>query len=129
MPAGPLHILIMDNEDTVLELTTEILEHWGHLVVTAKDGEEAVLKYRQAVDQKISFDLVILDMTVPGGMGGKEAVKQILSIDKNAKVIVCSGYSTDPVMSKFREFGFVGKIEKPFTAEQFKKTLNSILNV
>jgi len=125
----PLHILVMDNEASVLELTTDILEGWGHLVCTVKDGEEAILKYRNAMDQKIPFDLVIMDVTIPGAMGGKDAVRGILQIDKDAKVIVCSGYSTDPVMSNFMEFGFVGKIEKPFTADQFKKVVNSILMV
>ena len=73
------------------------------------------------------FDAVIMDLTIPGGMGGKEAVRQLLKIDSKVKAIVSSGYSNDPVMSDFRKFGFKGVVTKPYTIEELGKTLQEVL--
>jgi CheY-like chemotaxis protein len=76
----------------------------------------------------VAFDIVILDLTVPGGMGGSEAINKILQIDPDAKVIVSSGYSNDPVMANYKEHGFSGIITKPFLLKNLKDTIRSILN-
>ena len=74
----------------------------------------------------LPFDFVILDLTIPGGMGGKEAIKKILQIDPKAKVIVSSGYSNDPVMANYKEYGFSGVIAKPFQLKNLQKAINSV---
>jgi PAS domain S-box-containing protein len=122
-------VLVMDNENSILELVTDMLESFGYSVEIAKDGDEAIKKYRTALNIKKPFDLVIMDLTIPGAMGGQDAVKKLLSFDKNAKVIVCSGYSSDPVMAHFQKFGFKGKIVKPFTATYLNKIVKKVLDI
>ena len=99
---GTGRVLLMDDEEAILDVTSEILKHLGYEVDTSHDGLEAVEKYRRAFASGQRFDAVIMDLTIPGGMGGKEAVKKLREIDPEVKAIVSSGYSNDPVMSEFR---------------------------
>jgi CheY-like chemotaxis protein len=109
-------ILIMDDEDFIREIATEIMRFQGYDVEVCANGSEAVELFREARDRNASFDCVILDLTVPGGMGGKEAASLILEIDPDAVLIVSSGYSNDPVIADYRHYGFSGAISKPFDA-------------
>jgi DNA-binding NtrC family response regulator len=104
----------MDDEEGIRSLLSEMLATKRFEVVTAKDGEEAINRYRDAMDEARPFDVVIVDLTVPGGMGGKEAILALRKIDPGVKAIVCSGYFTDPVMADYEKFGFSGVIPKPF---------------
>ncbi len=114
-------ILIMDDNDELRETVKELLELLGNKVYTATKGEEAIEIYK---NNKI--DLAILDLTIIGGMGGKETIKELLKIDKNVKAIVSSGYSDDDAMANYKEYGFIGKIEKPYTIAKLKKLLEEI---
>lgn len=119
-------ILIMDDEDMVGEIACQMLMHLGYDTMHLKDGKSAVDEYIRCFENGNPFDIVIMDLTIPGGMGGKEAVVEILAADADAKVIVSSGYSTDPIMTNFSEYGFVGVINKPFDLASIKSKLESI---
>ena len=118
--------LVMDDEEMIRDLAGEMLSYSGYRVVFSKNGEESIDFYKKEMDTGIPFDFVILDLTIPGGMGGKEAIKKILQIDPKAKVIVSSGYSNDPVMANYKEYGFSGVIAKPFQLKNLQKTINSV---
>jgi PAS domain S-box-containing protein len=124
----PAKILIMDDEEMVRNMAEEMLSRLGHEVVLAKDGYEAVRLYRESLETDKPIDLAIMDLTIPGGMGGKEAIKEILSANPEAKVIVSSGYSNDPVMSSFKDYGFSGAVVKPYQLEQLAKAINEVLS-
>ena len=124
---GPRRILFMDDEEMVRAVVEEMLTNLGYEVELANDGNDAVRKYREAHVDGIPFDAVILDLTVRGGMGGKEGMRRLINIDPNAVGIVCSGYSDDPVMAEFEEYGFRGRISKPFVATTLSETLASVL--
>ncbi|MEA2038708.1 MAG: response regulator, partial [Thermodesulfobacteriota bacterium] len=125
--AGKQRILIMDDEASLRGLVHEILSQLDYETESAENGDEAVDMYRKAMGSGQPFDAVILDLTVPGGMGGKEAVKKLLEIDPGVKAIVSSGYSSDPVMSDFRRFGFRGVIAKPYDVRQLSEMLYRVL--
>jgi len=118
--------LVMDDEEMIRDLAGEMLSYRGYHVTFAKNGEESIDFYKKEMETGIPFDFVILDLTIPGGMGGKEAIKKILQIDPKAKVIVSSGYSNDPVMANYKEYGFSGVIAKPFQLKNLQKAINSV---
>ncbi|MFH1148431.1 MAG: ATP-binding protein, partial [Pseudomonadota bacterium] len=120
---GKGRVLIMDDEEMVREVAGEILTHMGYEVDYAKNGTEAIAVYQDAKWTGRPFDVLIMDLTIPGGMGGKEAVKKLLEIDPEARVIVSSGYSSDPIMSDFARYGFVGVIAKPYRIEDLSAVL------
>ncbi len=126
---GKPRILAMDDEEMIRSLIQEMLHRMGYEVELAKDGEEAIDLYRRAIETGRPFDAVILDLTVPGAMGGKEAIGRLCEIDENVKAIVSSGYSIDPVMSNFKEHGFCGVVEKPYNLQKLGETLNQILKI
>ena len=100
----------------------------GYEVEYASDGREAIEKYARAMEEGEPFDAVMIDLTVPGGMGGEEAQKKLMEIDPAVKSIVSSGYSNDPVMSKFEEYGFKGVVTKPYNIEVLSKAIHGVLN-
>ncbi len=120
-------ILIMDDDKMICDLVFKMIQHIGYSCEIVNDGEEAIKQYTQAMKKNDPFDLVIMDLTIPGGMGGKEAVNEILAIDPLAKVIVSSGYAIDPVMANFAEYGFINCITKPYTITNLKRILNTVL--
>ncbi len=111
----------------IRELTGEILWHLGYEVEFARDGDEAVALYQKALNTAKPFDAVILDLTVRGGMGGKEAIQQLIDIDPDVKGIVSSGYSDDPGMTNFKKYGFSGVVAKPYTLEELGEKLSQVL--
>ena len=125
---GPRRVLFMDDEEMVRAVVEEMLTNLGYEVELATDGEDAVEKYREAHVDGIPFDAVILDLTVRGGLGGKDGMRRLINIDPNAVGIVCSGYSDDPVMAEFEQYGFQGRISKPFVATTLSETLASVLD-
>ena len=126
--ARPLDILLMDDDRLVLTVTTRMLEKLGHRVVTCTNGLKAINAYKKALDEKKPFDLVIMDLTIPGGMGGQKAIQQVLEMDPAATVVVASGYSTDPVLAGFRKYGFKAVIKKPYTLEKIRQTIDSAVS-
>lgn len=120
-------ILVMDDEEMIREIAATMLSHLGHEVRTCASGEEAVELYSKSMESDMPFRAVIMDLTIPGGMGGKQAAEQILASFPKARLIVSSGYSNDPVMANFKEFGFCGAIAKPYNVREFEQVLNSLL--
>jgi PAS domain S-box-containing protein len=120
-------ILLMDDEDLVLNVASKMLTKIGFTVDVAKDGKEALILYADAFRKGNPYTAVIMDLTVPGGMGGKEAVKKLHQIDQDAVVIVSSGYSNDSVLADFSGYGFRGAIFKPYRFEDLRDSLKKIL--
>jgi PAS domain S-box-containing protein len=125
---GSGNVLVMDDEEIVREVAGEIITHLGFEIDFAVDGQEALEKYSQAMKNDNPYAMVIMDLTVPGGMGGGEAIKKLLEIDPLAKAIVSSGYSNNPIMANFSKFGFKGVISKPFRLDEVQKTLELVFN-
>ena len=107
-PTRALRVLIMDDEAAVSELAQAMLMHLGHQTVGVTDGTKAIKAYRRACDEGHPFDVVILDLTVPGGMGGRDALDQLRKIDPRVMAVVSSGYSNNPIMSDHGSHGFRG---------------------
>jgi len=120
-------ILVMDDEEILREIMEKMLERLGYEPEVTKDGAEAIEKYKNAMESERPYDAVILDLTVPGAMGGKDAVKKLLEIDPEATAIVSSGYSDDPVMSNYQEYGFKGVLPKPYKSLALGKVLYEAL--
>ena len=118
----------MDDEKMLRELASSQLDVLGHEAILVNDGAQAINKYQELQDSGTPVDLVIMDLTIPGGMGGQRAAAKLLSIDPNAKIIVASGYSNDPVMANYREYGFCAAIAKPFDLKQLSNTISSIFS-
>lgn len=116
-PAGQGRILIMDDEEMIRTLGEMILSEEGYTVECCSSGAEALDRHRQAREQGTPYDAIILDLTVPGGMGGKEVAEQIRSVDSRTSLIVSSGYSEDPVMARHEQYGFNGSVSKPYTVD------------
>ncbi len=124
---GKGKILLMDDEELLREVAGEMIEKLGYEIEFAKDGSEAISLYENALKSSIPFDAVIMDLTIPGGMGGKYAIKKLLKIDPDAKAIVSSGYSNDPIMSEFEKYGFVGVVAKPYKIEELGEALYKVV--
>jgi len=125
---GDGRILVMDDEEMVRDLSIQFLTHLGYDVEAVPDGESAVDSYRLAIRKKRPFKLVIMDLTIPGGMGGKEAIHKLKEIDPHVKAIVSSGYSNDPVLANFRRFGFEAVLAKPYKIETLSSTIADVIN-
>lgn len=117
-------ILVLEDEEIVREVIKEMLEILNIEVENAVEGREAVAKYKERYEMGKPFDLVITDLTIPGGMGGLDATKEILKINEKAIVIVSSGYATNPVMANYAQYGFINRIAKPYRFKELQKVIN-----
>ncbi len=124
---GEEKILVMDDEEHIRDLAAGILNSLEYEVATAVDGAEAVELYKNAENSGEPFDAVILDLTVPGGIGGSAAIQELIRIDPEVKAIVSSGYSNDPIMINFAEYGFKGVIAKPYRAIELSEVLRGVM--
>ena len=120
-------ILVMDDEAPLRELAKRALGKLGYQVESAGDGEESIAKYLKAMKENEPFDVVILDLTIPGGMGGKETIRRLREIDPDVKGIVASGYSNDPVVANFRDYGFCGALPKPYGIPAIGQAVHDVL--
>ncbi len=114
-------VLLMDDEEMVCEIAERMITHLGYEAQVANDGLEAIELYKKRFNEGMAFDLVIMDLNVPNGFGGMETIKDILFVNPDAKVLVSSGYSADPVMCNPEEFGFAGSLSKPFEIKSFRE--------
>lgn len=120
-------VLIMDDEAMVRDVLTKMLEKMGIEVTATEDGKEAVYKYKEALDKGNFYDIVILDITIPGGMGGEETLKLIKEIDPDVKAIVSSGYSGKNISAEYMTYGFSGIVSKPYQLRELKNTIIKVL--
>jgi PAS domain S-box-containing protein len=120
-------ILVMDDEEQVRDVAMGLIDALGHNVECAENGEVAIEKFRQARNSGTPFDIVILDLTIRGGMGGEEAIGKLREIDPDVTAIVSTGYSDNPVVSEYRTYGFATYLNKPYTIHSLKESLDSLL--
>ncbi|WP_457573222.1 hybrid sensor histidine kinase/response regulator [Desulfolithobacter sp.] len=125
---GSGRILVMDDEDMVRSVVRSILSALGYSVECVADGEEAVRVYREAMESGNRFDALLLDLTIPGGMGGEETIRILRQIDPEVKGIVSSGYSSHPIMSRYRIYGFAGVVVKPYQMGELGRVLREVLS-
>ena len=123
----PLRVLLMDDEESIRKLGTILLQRMGLEATAVADGASAVQEFEAAHRGNRPFSLLILDLTIMGGMGGKEAIALIRKIDPAVPAIVSSGYSRDPVMAQYQAYGFQAVIPKPYDIKRFKETVQALL--
>ncbi|MBU1140278.1 MAG: response regulator, partial [Proteobacteria bacterium] len=120
-------VLVMDDEEVVRDISVEILEYLGCETAVAANGYEAITLYMQAKENNTPFDVLIMDLTIPGSIGGLETLERLLILEPEVKALVSSGYANNPVMANYKEYGFCGVVPKPFMVEELNKVLSSIL--
>ncbi len=123
LPKGQGRILVMDDDECIRETTRNILLVLGYEVELTSDGADAIAAYREARECGRPFDVVIMDLTVPGGMGGKETIGKLIEIDPAVKAIVASGYSNDLVLAEYGNYGFKGAVAKPYRLRDLGETV------
>ncbi len=125
---GSGKLLLMDDESLLRKTTSAMLRKLGYSVETADCGEKALQLYKDALEMGGCFDLVIMDLTVPGGMGGRDCLEKIKEIDPNVKAIVTSAYFNDPIMNNYIDYGFLGMLRKPFRIMEISQLLYNMLS-
>ncbi|HTQ31860.1 MAG TPA: PAS domain S-box protein [Opitutaceae bacterium] len=125
--AMPGRVLFMDDEEPIRQMAGVLLTKLGFEVATVKDGAEVLREYKAALAGQNPFDLVVMDLTVPGGMGGREAMEELRKLHPEVRAVVSSGYSSDPVLANYRVHGFCGRVTKPYRISELAKTLRSVL--
>jgi CheY-like chemotaxis protein len=124
---GSVRVLFMDDQAVVRQVADRALRRAGYEPCLVASGEEAIAAYREAMEHGRRFDAVVLDLTVPSGLGGREAAAELLTIDSSAKIIVSSGYSEDGVMSDYKRYGFLAVLPKPYNASQLVDSIARLL--
>lgn len=125
---GQGRILVMDDQEPILRIVEKMLNRMGYETKGVTDGIQAIELYREAYDAGSPFDLVILDLTVPGGMGGEKTATELLKIDPDVKTVVSSGYSNDQIMANYEDYGFCGVVPKPYTKEDLAELLHTLFD-
>ena len=120
-------VLLMDDEQIILDVTLEVLKFLGYSVMFAREGAAAIELYKNEKAAGVPFDLVILDLSVPDGMGGKEAIGLLKAFDPDVNAVVSTGFSNDPVVLDFAGYGFSGKLTKPYKINDLKKVLEQLI--
>jgi CheY-like chemotaxis protein len=117
----------MDDEQIILDVTYEVLKFLGYEVAFAREGGAAIEMYKKAKADGQLFDLVILDLSIPDGMNGREAIEKLRAFDPHVKAVVSSGYSNDPVMQNYSAYGFSGQLTKPYRINEIKSMLEEMI--
>jgi CheY-like chemotaxis protein len=121
-------VLVMDDEDIIRDVSGEMLKLLGFEADFALDGKEAIELYKVAHESGTPYRAVIMDLTIPNGMDGKEAIGELISFDPDARVVVSSGYSRDPIMANFKEHGFSAVLVKPYRFDEFSRVVKSVIS-
>ena len=127
-PAKKKRVLLMDDEQMILDIVSRMLTHIGYEVTVCTDGAQAIAAFAKSKMQGTPFDVVLMDLVIPTGVGGQDAVHTIRKIDPNAKVIASSGHLEHPAMTDHKKFGFAAILEKPYKLERLQQVLESVLN-
>jgi PAS domain S-box-containing protein len=125
---GRERILVMDDDEMIRDVICNMLTHLGYSSAQAADGKKALAMYTKSLVDGTRYDAVIMDLTIPGGMGGEEAVQKLLAVDSEAKVIVSSGYSRDPILDNYASFGFCNIVGKPYQLNELSRVLAETLS-
>jgi len=120
-------VLLMDDEQIILDVTCEILTFLKYDVMSARDGLAAIDLYKKEKAAGSPFDIVILDLSVPNGLGGKDTIEQLRNFDPAVKAVVSSGYTNDPVVKDFSHYGFSERLTKPYTIKDMKNLLENVI--
>ncbi|HOI15684.1 MAG TPA: response regulator [Geobacteraceae bacterium] len=123
---GPGRALLMDDQDSIREILREMLEELGWDVVCSCHGAEAVALYRKSIDEGMPFSMIILDLEVPNGIGGKEVMDELLPLDPDVRAVVSSGYYDEPVLANYQNYGFHAVLAKPYRIEDLTKVLREL---
>jgi len=128
MPGRKTRILLMDDEQMILDIVSRMLGHLGYEVTTCTDGSQAIAAFAKAKSHSEPFDIVMMDLVIPNGVGGQDAVHTIKKIDPGAKVIASSGHLDHPVMRDHKQFGFNAVLEKPYKLEKLQQVIDAVIN-
>jgi CheY-like chemotaxis protein len=120
-------VLLMDDEQIILDVTLEVLKFLGYDVMFAREGVAAIELYKKEKAAGVPFDVVIIDLSVPEGMGGKETIALLKAFDPQVKAVVSTGFSNDPVVLDFASYGFSGKLTKPYKINDLKNILEQLI--
>jgi PAS domain S-box-containing protein len=122
-------ILLMDDDQTVQITLKKMLVRLGFSVDLVSNGTDCLSMYSKSLEENKAYELLIMDLTIAGGMGGKEAISELLKIDPKAKAIVSSGYSNDPILAKYDEYGFKAALHKPYSLSELEQTINRVISI
>jgi CheY-like chemotaxis protein len=125
--SGKGKVLLMDDEQIILDVTGEILKFLNYDVMSARDGLAAIDLYKKEKAAGSPFDIVILDLSVPNGLGGKETIEQLRNFDPAVKAVVSSGYTNDPIVQDFSHYGFSERLTKPYNIQEMKNLLEKVI--
>jgi len=120
-------VLLVDDEAIILDVSREVLKFLGYEAVFAREGGEAIRLYKQEKEAGQPFDLVIVDLTIPDGMGGRETIEKLLEYDSGVKAVVSSGYANDPAVQDYANFGFADRLTKPYRINEMKAVLEKLI--
>ncbi len=125
--AGKGKVLLVDDEEIILDVSREVLRFLGYDAAFVREGAAAIKLYAQEKEAGMPFDLVIIDLTIPEGMGGRETIEKLRIYDPCVKAVVSSGYANDPVMQDFTRYGFSGRLTKPYRINEMKTLLEEMI--
>lgn len=128
LATGKGRVLVMDDEKIIRQVLGDMLSALGYEAVCVKDGAEAIEAYTEAMGTEKPYDIIIMDLTIPGGLGGKDTIRILVDKDPKVKAIVSSGYSNDPVMANYKQYGFLDIVVKPYNIERLGEVLETVIN-